>query len=178
MIQYRLNAGYLPLDHWVHGSQGGGRNVGEACHMYDVFRFLAGAAAVSIDAAAIDPHDLAYARSDNFAATITYADGTVASLVYTALGPKSGLAKEHLTVFCDAEAFILDDFKKLTRASDGSVLWQSADPDKGHFEELSRLGDAIATGGAAPISFEELVETSAVALSIEDLIHGRAASSI
>ena len=37
--------GYIPLDHWVHGAQGGGRNIGEACHMYDVFRFLTGAPA-------------------------------------------------------------------------------------------------------------------------------------
>ena len=73
------------------------RNVGEACHMYDVFRFLAGAPVRSVDASAIDPRELPYARSDNFAATITYEDGTVASLVYTALGPKTGLGKEHIT---------------------------------------------------------------------------------
>jgi len=172
MIQYRLNAGYIALDHWVHGAAGGGRNIGEACHMYDVFRFLAGAAVRSVAASAIDPHELPYARNDNFAATITYEDGTVATLVYTALGPKSGLGKEHITVFCDGEAFIVDDFKKLTKASDGSVLWQSGDPDKGHFEELSRFGDAIATGGTAPIPFAEIVETSAVALQIEDLLSG------
>jgi predicted dehydrogenase/threonine dehydrogenase-like Zn-dependent dehydrogenase len=178
MIQYRLNAGYIPPGHWVHGAQGGGRNIGEACHMYDVFRFLAGAPVRSIDAAAIDPGDLAYARNDNFAATVAYDDGSVASLVYTALGPKSGLGKEHITVFCDGEAFVVDDFRKLTKASDGSVLWQSGEPDKGHFEELSRLGDAIATGGPAPIPFEELIETSAVALSIEDVIHGRASDEL
>jgi predicted dehydrogenase/threonine dehydrogenase-like Zn-dependent dehydrogenase len=173
MIQYRLNAGYIPLDHWVHGVQGGGRNVGEACHMYDVFRFLAGAPVRAVDASAIDPGGLAFARNDNFAATITYEDGTVASLMYTALGPKSGLGKEHITVFCDGEAFIVDDFRKLTKASDGSVLWQSGEPDKGHFEELSRFGDAIATGGLSPIPFEEIVEVSSVALHVEDLIWGR-----
>jgi len=174
VIQYRLNAGYIALDHWVHGSQGGGRNIGEACHMYDVFRFLAGAPVRSIDAAAIDPGALPYARSDNFAATIAYEDGTLASLVYTALGPKAGLGKEHITVFADGEAFIVDDFKKLIRASDGSVLWQSSEADKGHFEEMSRLGDAISAGGQAPIPFQELVETTAVALAVDDLIHGRA----
>jgi predicted dehydrogenase len=173
MIQYRLNAGYIALDHWVHGPQGGGRNIGEACHMYDVFRFLAGAPVRSIEATAIDPGTLPYARNDNFAATMRYADGTVASLVYTALGPKSGLGKEHITVFCDGEAFVVDDFKKLIKASDGSTLWQSSDPDKGHLEELSRFGDAIAAGSASPIPFEELVEVSAVALAVEDLIHGR-----
>jgi predicted dehydrogenase/threonine dehydrogenase-like Zn-dependent dehydrogenase len=173
MIQYRLNAGYIALDHWVHGPQGGGRNIGEACHMYDVFRFLAGAPVRSIEATAIDPGTLPYARNDNFAATMQYADGTVASLIYTALGPKSGLGKEHITVFCDGEAFVVDDFKKLIKASDGSTLWQSSDPDKGHLEELSRFGDAIAAGSASPIPFEELVEVSAVALAVEDLIHGR-----
>jgi predicted dehydrogenase/threonine dehydrogenase-like Zn-dependent dehydrogenase len=173
MIQYRLNAGYIPLDHWVHGADGGGRNIGEACHIYDVFRFLTGAPARSVDAAAIDPHDLAYARNDNFVATIAYDDGSVASLMYTALGPKAGLGKEHITVFCDGEAFIVDDFKKLTKVSDGTVLWQSGEPDKGHFEELSRLGDAIVGGGDGPIPFDEIVETSTVALHVEDLIYGR-----
>jgi predicted dehydrogenase/threonine dehydrogenase-like Zn-dependent dehydrogenase len=174
VIQYRLNAGYIPLDHWVHGPQGGGRNIGEACHMYDVFRFLAGAPVRSASVAAIDPGTLPYARNDNFAATVTYEDGTVASLVYTALGPKGGLAKEHITVFCDGDAYIVDDFKRLTKGSDGAVLWQSQEADKGHFEELSRFGDAIVSGAPAPIPFDEIVETSALALHIEDLIHGRA----
>jgi predicted dehydrogenase/threonine dehydrogenase-like Zn-dependent dehydrogenase len=173
MIQYRLNAGYIPLDHWVHGPDGGGRNIGEACHMYDVFRFLAGAPARSVEATAIDPRGLPYARNDNFSATMAYEDGSIATLVYTALGPKAGLGKEHITVFCDGEAFIVDDFRKLTKASDGSVLWQSGEADKGHFEELSRFGDAIAASGPAPIPFDELVETSAVALHVEDCLFGR-----
>jgi predicted dehydrogenase len=173
VIQYRLNAGYLPLDHWVHGPQGGGRNIGEACHMYDVFRFLAGAPAKTIDATAIDPGGLPYNRSDNFAATIAYEDGSVGSLVYTALGPKSGLPKEYITIFCDGEAYVVDDFRKLTKSSDGSVLWQSGEADKGHYAELSQFGDAIAAGNSSPIPFDELVETSAVALHVEDVIHGR-----
>ncbi|HUK36668.1 MAG TPA: hypothetical protein VLV86_22285, partial [Vicinamibacterales bacterium] len=58
------------------------------------------------------------------------------------------------------------------RASDGVVLW-NGEQDKGHYEELSRLGDAIASGGESPIPFDELIETSAVALHIEDILHGR-----
>jgi predicted dehydrogenase len=175
MIEYRVNAGYIPLDHWVHGPMGGGRNIGEACHMYDVFRFLAGAAVRSVSAASIDPAALPYARTDNFSATIGYADGTIATICYTALGPKSGMGKEHITVFADGEAFVVDDFRKLTKVSDGEVLWQSSEVDKGHFEELGRFGDAIASGGESPIPFDELVETSAVALQIDDLLLGRAA---
>ena len=142
--------------------------------MYDVFRFLAGAPASAATATAIDPGSLAYARNDNFSATLSYEDGTVATLVYTALGPKTGMGKEHITVFADGDAFVVDDFRKLVRVSDGAVLWQSGEVLKGHFEELRQLGDAIAHGGASPIPFDEIIETSAVALEIEDLIFGRA----
>ncbi len=54
-------------------------------------------------------------------------------------------------MFCDGETYVVDDFKQLIKGSDGSVLWQSGEPDKGHFEELSRFGDAIASGGPSPI---------------------------
>ena len=173
MIEYRLNGGYIPLDSWVQGEQGGGRNIGEACHMYDVFRSLTGAPVKSITATPIDPGTLPYLRNDNFAATLGYEDGSVANLVYTALGPKTGMGKERIEVFCDGDAFVVDDFKKLIRASDGNVLWQNGDPDKGHAEELSLLGDALATGGPSPIPFDEIIETTAVALHVEDLLFHR-----
>jgi hypothetical protein len=67
----------------------------------------------------------------------------------------------------------VDDFKSLTRCSDGKVLWSAAAADKGHFEELSAFGDAIVKGELAPIPIEEILETTAVALHVEDLIYGR-----
>jgi predicted dehydrogenase/threonine dehydrogenase-like Zn-dependent dehydrogenase len=173
VLEYRLNGGYIPLDHWVQTEQGGGRNIGEACHMYDVFRFLTGAPARSIVVDAINPGAAPYRRDDNFSATITYEDGSLAHLLYTSLGPKEGLGKERLEIFCDGEAYVVDDYKKLTRASDGTVLWQGSEPDKGHFAELGQFGDAIAKGLPSPIPFDELVETSAVALHVQDLLSGR-----
>jgi predicted dehydrogenase len=177
IVNYRLNGGYIPLDHWIQGAHGGGRNVGEACHMYDVFRFLADQPVAGISASPINPGSLPYLRTDNFCATLTYEDGSVGNLVYTALGPKLGLPKERIEVCCDGEAYIVDDFKSLVRASDGEVLWQSDIVDKGHFEQLSRFGDAIANGLEAPIGFGEIIETSAVALHIDDLLNGRQAQA-
>jgi len=173
IVNYRLNGGYIPLESWIQGEEGGGRNLGEACHMYDVFRFLAGAPAASISATAINPGGLPYRRDDNFAATIGFEDGSVGNLVYTALGPKAGLAKERVEVFCDGEALVVDDYLRLTRSSDGKVLWEGETQDKGHFEELSRFGDAIARGGPPPIPWEELVETTGVSLRVQDLLFSR-----
>jgi predicted dehydrogenase len=144
--------------------------------MYDVFRSLTESPAASITAEAIDPGALPYKRNDNFSATIRYEDGSLAHLLYTALGPKGGLPKERVEVFCDGDAYIVDDYKSLTRASDGAVLW-SGDQDKGHFEELSRVGDAIESGGIPPITFDELIETTAVSLHVEDQLYGRGADA-
>lgn len=173
VIQYRLNGGYIPPESWIQTEVGAGRNIGEACHMYDVFRSLAGAPVRSIQASSINPRELPYFRNDNFAATLTYEDGTLANLVYTALGPKQGLPKERIEVFCDGETYLVDDFKKLIRCSDGAVLWQSSEADKGHYEELRQFGTAIQSGSEAPIPLDEIIETTAVSLRVEDLLLGR-----
>ncbi len=174
VVTYRLNGGYIPRDSWVQGAEGGGRNLGEACHMYDFFRSLAGAPVTSISASAIDPGRSAYFVNDNFVATLTYADGSVASLIYTANGPRADLPKERVEVYCDGKAYVLDNFTALTEYPGEAVIWRSDDPDKGHFTQLSRFGDAIAAGAAdAPIPFYEIAETTAASLHIEDLLQGR-----
>ena len=44
MMHYRVNAGFIPADSWVHDPvEGGGRIIGEACHFIDLMHFLAGA---------------------------------------------------------------------------------------------------------------------------------------
>ena len=145
--------------------------------MYDVFRSLTGAPVSSVSATPIDPGTLPYFRNDNFVAAMGYADGSVCTLTYTSLGPKTGMGKEYIEIFCDGDAYVLDDFKKVTKASDGSVLWQSGEVDKGHREELSQFGDAIASSGASPIPVDELFETTALSLRIEDQLHGRVEDS-
>lgn len=172
MVNYRVNGGYIPLDHWIQTAEGGGRNIGEACHMYDVFRMLAGAPVSSIEATPIDTSRAHNLPTDNFSATLRYEDGSVCTLIYTALGPKTGLAKEHIEVFCDGEAWVIDDYKSLTCASGEEVLWQENQADKGHVEEFKRIGAAIAGEGPPPIPFDEIIEVSATALAINDLLTG------
>src|SRR5262249_26081061 len=97
-LTYRMNAGHLPADHWVHGDEGGGRNVGEACHIYDLFTYLTNSRVGRVTAVAARPKTHYYGRSDNFSASMEFEDGSVASLSYTAFGcPKH--PKEELEVF-------------------------------------------------------------------------------
>ena len=42
-IHYRVNAGFIPPEHWVHDpEQGGGRILGEGCHFIDFITWLVG----------------------------------------------------------------------------------------------------------------------------------------
>jgi len=100
IVNYRMNAGFIPLDHWVHGAEGGGRNIGEGCHIYDLFNFLTDSQLEDVQALPIKPSGKQWVKNDNFVATFRFKDGSVCTLTYTALGSKS-YPKERMDVFAD-----------------------------------------------------------------------------
>jgi predicted dehydrogenase len=169
ILDYRMNAGHVPLNHWVHGPEGGGRNLGEACHVYDLFTYLTGARVVSIDARAIVPRSGHYAARDNFAATVTFDDGSVATLTYTALGSRDH-PKEMLEVFVDGKVLVLDDYRSLrvvgTRAK--GVMLRAA--DKGHRAELVAFADTVQRGGDWPSPLWQQIQATEIALRVEEAI--------
>ncbi len=169
MLVYRVNAGYIPLDHWVHTEEGGGRIVGEACHMLDLFRYLVGQAPVSVDVSHISPTTPHLSKRDNFIASIKYADGSVASLVYTALGANK-LWKERIDVFCDNSVMTIDDYKSLTIKGAVDRDWTSRVADKGHVAELNAFEAYLKGRSGPPIPWDELVETTELSLAIDALV--------
>jgi predicted dehydrogenase len=50
-VHYRVNAGFIPREHWIQDSAvGGGRLIGEAVHFIDFVNWLAGATPAAVDA--------------------------------------------------------------------------------------------------------------------------------
>jgi predicted dehydrogenase len=95
---YRVNAGYLPPDHWTQDpEQGGGRLVGEACHFIDFITYLVGESPSSISAQALP--DLGKYHQDNFLLACEFPDGSLGAVSYLANGDRS-FSKERLEVFC------------------------------------------------------------------------------
>ena len=168
VASYRMNAGYIPLDHWVHGPEGGGRNIGEACHVYDLFNSLVGAPELNVQAQAIAPASGHWGTNDNFVATIGYADGSVCTLTYTALGHRDH-PKERLEVFAGGRVYSLDDYKSLS-VDGGGQGWRSTTVQKGHSEELEALARALRDGGAWPIPLEEQVQATRISFEVEQLL--------
>ena len=166
ILNYRMNAGYISLDHWVHTEEGGGRNIGEACHIYDLFTFLTGSKVVKINAHAIIPSTEYYSRTDNFVASMTFEDGSVATLTYTALGYKD-YPKERLEVFLDGKVLVLDDYRRLTVAGIKDKGIDSKVVDKGQKEELEAFALAIQKGGEWPNPLWQQVQAMEIAFEIE-----------
>ena len=171
VVDYRMNAGLLPPAHWVHGPEGGGRNLGEACHVYDLFLALTGALPASVRASAIGTASELLRRDDNFATTITHMDGSICTLVYTALGARSH-PKERMEIFVDGSVLSLDDYRRLTVAGRRAHGWRSRHIEKGHRQELEALADALRGGGTWPISLEEQLAATRLALRVEQELYG------
>ncbi|OAN55109.1 bi-domain-containing oxidoreductase [Magnetospirillum moscoviense] len=167
MANYRMNAGFLAADHWTQGPEGGGRNLGEACHVYDLFCVLTGSLAVKIEAQAIRAGAKHWRADDNFVATLSFADGSVCSLTYSALGAKDH-PKERLEVFADGMVASLDDYRSLTLAGTRAKGW-AGNQDKGHKALMAALAKGLADG-VWPISVEQQVAATRAALAVQALI--------
>lgn len=171
IANYRMNAGFLPKEHWVHGPEGGGRNIGEACHIYDLFFYLTGSTEVAdVSAFSMSPTSQQWARNDNFVANIKFSDGSVCSLTYTALGDKS-YPKERLEVFADGKVIVMDDYKSVTVHGGRHKGWTSSTAQKGQFEELQALSNALLGGQHWPISLESQLKVSLLSFEIEQQIN-------
>ncbi len=170
LVDYRMNAGYLPPGHWVHGPEGGGRNIGEACHIYDLFSALTGAQPNDVSAHAVEPRAKQWSKNDNFSATISYSDGSVATLIYTALG-SSDHPKERMEIFADGKVITLDDYRTVEAAGSGVHGWRSPTVDKGHLQEMEAFARSIQSGGSWPISLNEQLQTMRVAFEVETQLY-------
>lgn len=169
IVNYRVNAGHIALDHWVHGEEGGGRNLGEACHIYDLFTYLTDSRVTTVQAQTISPQTANYSARDNFVASISFRDGSVCTLTYTALGCKNH-PKEQAEIFVDGKVIVLDDYKHLSLVGAKAAGKELKQADKGHHEELASFARSIQEGGEWPIPLWQQVQATEIALQVEVLL--------
>lgn len=163
---YRMNAGFIPRSNWVQGAEGGGRNIGEACHIYDLFDFLTGADVERVVATAARPSSEHWLSTDNFVATIKYADGSLCTLTYSALGNRDH-PKEEMELFADGTVVSLSDYRTLLIQGPRRDHWSSRTIEKGHVQELEAIAECLTSGGPWPISLEEQLRAMRIAFDVE-----------
>jgi predicted dehydrogenase len=160
MMHYRLNAGFIPPDSWVHDPvEGGGRIIGEACHFIDLLHFLAGAPPTRVFATRMPPSGDTVLADDNVLISLDFADGSRGSIAYSALGA-GNQPKEHVEVMGAGKSALLDDYRQLEIFDGKSSKKTGGRQDKGHRAQFEAFTKAIIAGGAPPIPQDELLLSS------------------
>lgn len=162
-VHYRMNAGYLPKDHWVH--EDGGRIIGECCHIIDVMNFLTESRIKSISTECLSPTNEKYSSTDNKQILLKYEDGSVCSIHYFAVGNKE-IPKEFLEVHFDEKTITMEDYKKLKGYGIKLKDCDSSIPQKGQLEELSFLYESIQKKNSFPIALWDLFQTAEISFLI------------
>lgn len=169
-----MNAGAIPENHWTQDkSIGGGRIIGEACHLIDLMRFLAGAPIVSVQARRMGRAQGVSIPEDKAAIILGFADGSFGTIHYLANGGAS-FPKERIEVFAAGRTLQLDNFITLRGFNWPGIrkqsLWRQ---DKGQEKCAAAFLDSIRNGGDAPISAEELFEVARVSIEVSDQLNAQ-----
>jgi predicted dehydrogenase len=169
VVNYRVNAGFLPKDHWTQREQGGGRILGEVCHFVDFLQFITQANPTKVSAESIGGANAKMDPRDNIAITIGFDNGSVGVITYIANGDKL-LGKERIEIFGAGKTVIIDDFRSAEIYSGGRCRKLKL-PGKGHNEEVDLFIRSIREGLPAPIPFESLHYTTSATFRILDALH-------
>lgn len=167
-----MNAGKISADHWTQDpSVGGGRIIGEACHMIDLARFLIGEKITRVQTSGMGNGDAApVSIPDSATISLKFADGSIASVHYLANG-SSLFPKERVEAFCGGGIAIIDNFvRSRGYGAPGFRSRKGWLQDKGHTACVAAFVDAVRHQGASPIGFDELIEVAEATIEASEAI--------
>ncbi len=169
-VNIRVNAGFIPKDHWTQQPEiGGGRIIGEVCHFIDLMQYFTGDEPVKVYAESISTENTTIATEDNVAIVVKFKNGSIGNLSYLGNGDKS-LPKERIEVFGGGHIGVINDFRDgLYYRNNKTIKLNSS--GKGHKEEVNAFLDAIKDGKESPISFRSICLTTLTTFKILDSLY-------
>lgn len=174
LIHYRVNAGFLPPDHWTHNpAVGGGRLIGEACHFFDFFLFLVGQPVRDVQVCSLPVDGRTVVARDNFAVILKFEDGSLANLIYTSLG-HTAMPKEYVEVFAGGKCFVLNDYHSLDiyGMNKGKQQIRLKKQEKGWREELIQVAACLKGLKDGSTMINQAFETMEVTFKVAEQITG------
>ena len=165
MLTFRVNAGYIPREHWLHDpNDGGGRLRGEGCHFIDLLIDLANDRVERVTTLRL-PDSGKYSE-DNFQVTMEFRNRSIGTVLYVANGAKS-FGKEAIEVFGGGISARLDDYCSLQiqHGTKSERMTSRLRQDKGHRGEWQAIARHLTAGGPPPIPFEQLVHSTRVTIA-------------
>jgi polar amino acid transport system substrate-binding protein len=166
LINYRVNAGFLPKEHWTQTEEGGGRILGEVCHFVDFMQYLTESDPISVYALSVAANNAQMPDQDNVLISLRFRNGSIGQISYLACGDKL-LGKERIEIFGDGQVFVIDDFRVAEHYAGGRRR-KIKSPGKGYKEEVEVFLRAVREGKSSPIPMDSLVLTSLATFAILD----------
>ena len=167
VINYRVNAGLVPITHWTRDlDEGGGRIIGEVCHFVDLMQYVTESRPVKVFTEPLSSAAAGSQDDDSVIVTLKFEDGSIGTITYLANGDPS-MPKERVEISSTSRSAIIDNFQYLTLYQQGRKRdFKLSAIEKGHREEVHSFLQAIQNAGASPISFESLTTTSIATFKI------------
>lgn len=157
-----MNAGFIPMEHWVQDMKtGGGRIIGEACHLIDLISFFTGSEVEAVVMNAMGPYP--QENTDNASILLRYANGSQGIIHYFANGNKA-YAKERVEIYFQGKNIIIDNFRKSHYFGFKGKGLRKAQ-DKGHKAQFKQFVSSLEKGTPGIIPFESLMNTSRASLA-------------
>jgi predicted dehydrogenase len=163
-----MNAGFIPKDHWVHDLEsGGGRIIGEACHLMDVCVYLSESLITSVCMNGMGKStNLA---TDNASIILNFQNGSNAVINYFSNGSKK-YSKERVEVYSQERTWIIDNYRKTEAFGLKGFKTLKTKMDKGHKTQFYELIQRTQNGGEPLIPIDEIINvTKASFATIESL---------
>jgi predicted dehydrogenase len=122
-----------------------------------------------VTATAIRPRSAACRAEENFVATLRYRDGSVCTLVYTALGARD-FPKEAMEIYVDGTVLTLNDYRSLEIHGGKGAGLRTTLQDKGHRSELEAFHRLVTGQTEPPMTPEQMVEATELSLAVRDQV--------
>lgn len=171
VINYRINAGYIPPESWIQDlEEGGGRIVGEVCHFIDLIMYLASGQVTGLNAVHVPQDGRNIKFEDNVIISLAFDNGSIGVLTYTSVGGKT-MEKERLEVFVNRSSLVINDFKELNGFDCDFKSVSLKVQDKGHKMLISELSKRLRDETSQILPFVSDIEATRLTLMALDKIH-------
>ena len=170
IISYRINSPKLNITQRLDPEWAVGKVIAQASHVVDIFYYLVDhkPTSISVDAMKSDINSF---PSDNFVATICFADGSIATLTLTSNGCYA-FGSERMEISCDGGTIICDDFLELkTNGLGNPVHIIEKNSDYGYQELFTNFFAGLSKDPIKlPVDYARMLLVEKITLIIDQLI--------
>jgi predicted dehydrogenase len=167
VINVRVNSPGISGAYWMADPAIGGAILGEACHFADLLYWLLDSEPVVVSAYSLPAGKKEPIGENNLAASLRFADGSVANLTYCTVGSRSS-GGERVEIFAQGVGAATENFKRLTTF--GAVRRSQSQwfADKGYSQQLASFLSGIQEGRPPEITVRDGARATILCLRMQE----------